>query len=63
MDGIFLKLLVSASKQGVWLSQQSVDFEEDLLESENKTAVEIAQELLKLPINRAFEGLAKVIED
>lgn len=42
---------------------QSVDFEEDLLESENKTAVEIAQELLKLPINRAFEGLAKMIED
>lgn len=42
---------------------QSVDFEEDLLESESKTAVEIAQELLKLPINRAFAGLARVIED
>lgn len=42
---------------------QSVDFEEDLLLSDNKAAVEIAQDLLKLPINRAFEGLARVIEE
>ena len=42
---------------------QSVDFEEELVKSESKTAVEIAQELLKLPINRAFAGLARVIED
>lgn len=42
---------------------QSVDFEEDLLLSDSKAAVEIAQDLLKLPINRAFEGLARVIEE
>lgn len=42
---------------------QSIDFEEDLIFSDSKTAVEIAQDLLKLPINRAFEGLIRVIEE
>lgn len=42
---------------------QGKDFEEDLLLSDTKTAVEIAQKFLKLPINRAFEGLARVVEE
>ena len=42
---------------------QSVDFEADLIFSDSKTAVEIAQDLLKLPINRAFEGIARVVEE
>lgn len=42
---------------------QGIDFENELVFAEDKTAVEIAQELLKLPINRAFEGLARVVEE
>ena len=41
---------------------QGQDFYHDYLESE-KTCIEIAQQLLQNPINRAFDGLAKVIEE
>lgn len=41
---------------------QGVDFENDLIQGE-MTSVEIAQQLLKLPINRAFAGIARVIEE
>ena len=43
------------------LKAQNLNFE-DILESE-KSNVEIAQEMLLLPINKAFIGLAKAIED
>lgn len=41
---------------------QGQDFYRDYLAT-NKTCIEIAQQLLQNPINRAFDGLAKVIEE
>lgn len=41
---------------------QGQDFYRDYLDT-NMTCIEIAQQLLQNPINRAFDGLAKVIEE
>lgn len=41
---------------------QGKDFEQDIIYSE-KSSLEIAQELLKYPIGRAFESLSRVIEE
>ena len=37
--------------------------EEDIIYNEDKTSMEIAQEMLLLPITRAFAGLSRVLED
>lgn len=42
---------------------QGFDFVEDLIENHDKTIIEIAQQMLQLPINRAFVGLARVMEE
>ena len=41
---------------------QGKDFEQDIIDSE-KSSLEIAQELLRYPIGRAFESLSRVIEE
>ncbi len=40
---------------------QGYDLEADLIENYEKTSVEIAQQMLQLPLNRAFESLACVL--
>lgn len=40
---------------------QGKDFEDDFIYSE-KTSVEIAQDMLKLPINRGFESISNILE-
>lgn len=42
---------------------QGYDLEADLIENYEKTSVEIAQQMLQLPLNRAFESLACVLEE
>lgn len=42
---------------------QGLNFEEDLIFSEDKTSIEIAQNMLRLPITRAFLGLSRVMEE
>ena len=41
---------------------QGKDFEQDIIDSE-KSSLEVAQELLRYPIGRAFESLSRVIEE
>lgn len=42
---------------------QGYDFENDLIENFDRTSVEIAQQMLQMPLNRAFESLARVLEE
>ena len=42
---------------------QGKNFEEDIIYNSDKTSLEIAQELLRYPISRAFENLSRVIEE
>ena len=42
---------------------QNQSFEDDIIYNEDKTSMEIAQEMLLLPITRAFAGLSRVLED
>ena len=42
---------------------QNQSFEEDIIYNDEKTSMEIAQEMLLLPITRAFAGLSRVLED
>ena len=42
---------------------QGKNFVEDIIDNADKTSLEIAQELLKYPISRAFENLSRVIEE
>ena len=42
---------------------QGLNFEEDLIFSDDKTSIEIAQNMLRLPITRAFLGLSRVMEE
>lgn len=41
---------------------QGIDFEQDIIDSD-KSSLEIAQEMLRYPIGRAFESLSRVIEE
>ena len=42
---------------------QGKRFVEDIIDNENATSIEIAQEMLQLPISKAFKNLSVVVEE
>ncbi len=42
---------------------QGINFEDDIINNDDKTSIEIAQSMLGLPITRAFLNLSKIMEE